>query len=57
MPLSLTGQKIMRAMMKQYGAQKGKRVFYAMENEGKLTSKAFAGSKKRRKTRRAKRRK
>lgn len=40
MPLTKTGEKIMHTMMKQYGSEKGKRVFYASENKG------VAGSKK-----------
>lgn len=36
MPLSDRGKKILKAMKKQYGDKKGKAVFYAMENSGKL---------------------
>ncbi len=36
MPLNAKGQKIMSAMMKEYGADKGKHVFYASENSGKV---------------------
>ncbi len=36
MPLNAKGQKIMSAMMKEYGADKGKRVFYASENKGTI---------------------
>lgn len=36
MPLTKKGQKVMRAMKKSYGAAKGKQVFYASENAGKL---------------------
>jgi len=36
MPLNKKGKKIKRAMTKQYGKKKGKKVFYAMENSGKL---------------------
>jgi hypothetical protein len=34
MPLNAKGKKIMSAMMREYGAGKGKRVFYASENKG-----------------------
>ncbi len=30
------GQKIMSAMMKEYGTKKGKEVFYALMNKGKI---------------------
>jgi hypothetical protein len=36
MPLNKKGKKIKRAMTKQYGKKKGEKVFYAMENSGKL---------------------
>jgi hypothetical protein len=36
MPLNKKGKKIKKAMTKQYGKKKGKKVFYAMENSGKL---------------------
>jgi len=36
MPLNEKGKKIMKAMKKQYGAKEGQKVFYAMENSGKL---------------------
>lgn len=36
MPLNAKGQKIMSAMMKEYGREKGKRVFYASENKGSV---------------------
>ncbi len=36
MPLTKKGKKIMEAMMKEYGMKKGKQVFYASENKGKL---------------------
>jgi hypothetical protein len=35
MPLSRKGRKIKRAMEKEYGEKKGKRVFYAFENKHK----------------------
>ena len=37
----------MTAMMKTYGAKKGKKVFYASENKGKLKSVAKHQKKKR----------
>lgn len=36
MPLTKKGRKIKRAMMEQYGTEKGKEVFYASENKGKI---------------------
>ena len=36
MPLNSKGKKIMSAMMKEYGAKKGKTVFYASENKGTI---------------------
>lgn len=36
MPLSKKGQKIKRAMTKQYGKEKGARVFYASANKGTI---------------------
>lgn len=35
MPVTKTGQKVMAAMMSEYGAKKGKSVFYASINKGK----------------------
>lgn len=37
MPLTEKGKKVMASLKKQYGAEKAKKVFYAMINEGKLT--------------------
>jgi hypothetical protein len=37
MPLTKKGQKIMRSMKKTYGKKKGKSVFYASKNKGKIT--------------------
>jgi hypothetical protein len=34
MPLSASGNKIMNAMIREYGSKKGKSVFYAKENKG-----------------------
>jgi hypothetical protein len=36
MPLNAKGQKIKAAMEKQYGHEKGDRVFYASENKGNI---------------------
>lgn len=36
MPLTKKGTKIMRSMKKTYGAKKGKQVFYASANKGKI---------------------
>ena len=37
MPLTKKGTKILAAMKKQYGAKKGKEVFYASANKGTIT--------------------
>ncbi len=44
MPLTKKGSKIMKAMDKEYGAKKGKQVFYASRNKGKI--KGVEGKKK-----------
>jgi len=36
MPMSKAGKKMMNNMKKQYGDKKGKKVFYAMENQGRV---------------------
>ena len=36
MPLTEKGKKIMKSMKKQYGKKKGKTVFYASKNKGKI---------------------
>lgn len=36
MPLTKKGSKIMRSMRKQYGSEKGERVFYASANKGTI---------------------
>lgn len=36
MPLNKKGKKIMSAMLREYGKEKGKRVFYASENSGRI---------------------
>ena len=37
MPLTKKGTKILKAMKKQYGIKKGKRVFYASANAKRIT--------------------
>jgi len=37
MPLTQKGRKILKAMRKHYGAEKGTRVFYASANTKKIT--------------------
>ena len=37
MPLTKKGQKIKRAMDKEYGKERGDRVFYASANKGTIT--------------------
>ena len=36
MPLNKKCKKILKAVEKEYGMKKGKQVFYAMENGGKI---------------------
>lgn len=36
MPLTKKGSKIMRSMDKEYGPEKGKKVFYASRNKGTI---------------------
>lgn len=48
MPLTAKGKEIMAAMVKEYGAKRGKSVFYASANAGKITG-VHAGAKKKRK--------
>ena len=36
MPLTKKGSKIKKAMAKQYGSKKGKKVFYASKNKGTI---------------------
>ena len=36
MPLKKKGKKIMKAMKRTYGAKKGKKVFYASRNKGRI---------------------
>jgi hypothetical protein len=44
MPLTPKGRKVKAAMEKEYGKEKGKKVFYASENKG--TIKGVAKKKK-----------
>lgn len=37
MPITQKGRKIMAAMKKEYGEEKGKSVFYASKNKGTIT--------------------
>lgn len=37
MPKTKKGKKILSNMVKEYGAKKGKQVFYASINKGKIT--------------------
>jgi hypothetical protein len=37
MPLTAKGEEIMSAMKKEYGEEKGKEVFYASKNAGKIS--------------------
>lgn len=46
MPLTKEGDKVMRNMVKEYGAKKGKQVFYASINKGKAGSSKWHASKK-----------
>ena len=36
MPLTKKGEKILTVMSETYGAKKGKQVFYASKNKGKI---------------------
>lgn len=36
MPLTTKGKKIMKSMKDRYGKKKGKAVFYASKNKGKI---------------------
>jgi hypothetical protein len=46
MPLTKKGKKIKAAMIKEYGKEKGTRVFYASENKGTIKGVAKKRSKK-----------
>lgn len=45
MPLTKKGKKIKAAMEKQYGKERGDRVFYASENKGTIKGVAKKGKK------------
>jgi hypothetical protein len=47
MPLTASGQKVLASMMRQYGSQKGKSVFYASINKGKPGSRKWEAKHKR----------
>jgi hypothetical protein len=36
MPLTRKGRKVKRSMEREYGTEKGDRVFYASENKGRI---------------------
>lgn len=38
MPLTAKGRKILRQMQQEYGPEKGKQVFYAARNKGRITN-------------------
>ena len=46
MPLNAKGKKIKAAMAKQYGKERGERVFYAAENKGSIKGVTKKGKKK-----------
>ena len=46
MPLTVKGYKIRRNMEKEYGKEKGVRVFYASENKGTIKGLRFRKAKK-----------
>lgn len=43
MPMNKTGKKMMKSMKDQYGPKTGKKVFYAMENQGRVPGMAKGG--------------
>ena len=45
MPLTKKGEKIKKAMEKQYGKKRGEEVFYAAENKGTIKGVAKKGKK------------
>lgn len=45
MPLTKKGEKVKKAMEKQYGKKKGEEVFYAAENKGTIKGVAKKGKK------------
>jgi hypothetical protein len=46
MPLTSKGSKIMKSMVKEYGAKKAKQVFYASRNAGKIKGVERKGKKR-----------
>jgi len=46
MPLTKSGSKVMSSMIGEYGAKKGKGVFYASINKGKPGSEKWHGKRK-----------
>ncbi len=46
MPLTKKGAKIKAAMVKEYGKEKGKKIFYASENKGTIKGVHRKGGKK-----------
>lgn len=46
MPKTKKGEKIMRAMMKEYGPKKGKAVFHASANKGTIKGVHKGGKRK-----------
>lgn len=48
MPLTKKGTKILSAMRKEYGDKKGKSVFYASINKGKVKGAEKGGGRKKR---------
>ena len=36
MPLNTKGKKILKAMKKEYGSERGEKIFYASENKGTI---------------------
>lgn len=45
MPLTKSGKKVLSTMKKEYGAKKGKSVFYASINKNKKGSSKWEGKK------------
>ena len=43
MPLTRTGDQVLRSMRNDYGSEKGERVFYASINKGKPGSQKWHG--------------
>ena len=46
MPLTSKGKKILHAMQKEYGAKRGKSVFYASQNKGTIKGTHRKGKKR-----------